>query len=542
MELFPTQMSIIPLFALPSGLEMTACSRQEGMLCVSLLSTQPVSHCPICGSAATRIHSRYQRRLTDLPSTGQPVRVLLSVRKFFCDRPTCPRKIFTERLAPFVAPSARVTARLFQMVQIIGLATGGRLGVRVTAPMGIQTSRHTILRRIMALPAKPVGPVIQLGIDDFSFKRGRTFGTLLVNMQTHQVVDVLADRKAETSATWMASHPEIELVSRDRGGDYASAAATGAPQAVQCADRFHMLKNLGEALEGCLARYLAAKRQKQTQETVDEHRPIEHAPRAARRSPQVERLQQAYREERQACYEQVMALRKRGMSQATIAERVGIGHSTVSRWLAASTLPETRRGPYVSRLDPYLPYLFQRWESGCHNMIALFHELVARGYKGSYESVRDHLVRQLPGGKKNASKGAELISAPLSSRRATFLFLSRPEKLETEELETVRQLRQSHPEADLAYDLVQQFAQVLRTRTGEQLDTWLEKVRASQIRELQSFILGIERDKAAVVAGLTLPQNNGLVEGKVNKLKLIKRMGYGRAEFPLLRQRVLHAL
>jgi len=282
------------------------------------------------------------------------------------------------------------------MVQIIGLATGGRLGVRVTDRMGIQTSRLTILRRIMALPAEAVGQVIQLGIDDFSFKRGRTFGTILVNMQTHQVIDVLADRKAETSATWMASHREIKLVSRDRGGDYASAAAIGAPQAVQCADRFHMLKNLGEALEGCLARHLAAKRQKQTQETVDEHSPIQHASRSVRRSPKVERLQQAYREERLACYEQVMALHKLGMSQATIAERVGIGHSTVSRWLAASTLPETTRGPYVSRLDPYLPYLFQRWEAGCHNIAALFRELVDRGYKGSYESVRDHLVRQLP--------------------------------------------------------------------------------------------------------------------------------------------------
>jgi len=174
--------------------------------------------------------------------------------------PTCPRKIFTGRLAPFVAPSARMTARLFQMIQIIGLATGGRLGVRVTDPMGIQTNRHTILRRIMALHAEPVGHVPQIGIDDFSFKRGRTFGTLLVNMQTHQVVDVLADRKVETSAAWMASHSEIELVSRDRGGDYASAAATGAPQAVQCADRFHSMKNLREALEGCLARHLATKR------------------------------------------------------------------------------------------------------------------------------------------------------------------------------------------------------------------------------------------------------------------------------------------
>ncbi len=251
-------MPIIPLLALPLGFEVTAFSRQEETLCVSLLSTQACSRCPLCGSAATRIHSRYQRKLADLPSTGQPVRFLLSVRKFFCDVSTCPRKIFTERLAPFVAPRARVTQRLFQIVQVIGLATGGRLGVRVTDRLGIQTTRQTILRRIMALPTVPVGHIVELGIDDFSFRRGRTFGTILVNLQTRQIIDVLADRKTETSATWMTSHPEIRLVSRDRGGDYASAAATGAPQAVQCADRFHMLKNLGEALEGCLSRHLAA--------------------------------------------------------------------------------------------------------------------------------------------------------------------------------------------------------------------------------------------------------------------------------------------
>lgn len=301
-------------------------------------------------------------------------------------------------------------------------------------------------------------------------------------------------------------------------------------------------KNLGEALEGRLARHLAAKRHKQTQEMLEEHNSIWEVPRSARRSPKVARRQQAYREERLARYEQVVALRKLGMSLTAIAERVGIGHSTVSNWLAAGAYPETTRGPYVSRLDPYLPYLFQRWESGCHNIAALFRELVDRGYQGSYESVRDYLVRQLPEGKKNAFKGAKLSPALLPSRQATFLFLARPATLDTEEQETLRQLCQSHPEVDLAYDLVQQFAQMLRTRTGEQLDAWLEKVRASQIREFQSFVLGIERDKAAVVAGLTLPQNNGLVEGKVNKLKLIKRMGYGRAAFPLLRQRVLHAL
>ena len=295
-------------------------------------------------------------------------------------------------------------------------------------------------------------------------------------------------------------------------------------------------------MEGVLARHLAFDRQMNIQESLEEHIPIEQVTRPVRRSPKVERLQQAYREERLARYEQVVALRKLGMSQAAIAERVGIGQRTVSNWLAAGRYPETTRGPYVSRLDPYLPYLFQRWESGCHNMVRLHQELVAQGYKGSYASVRDHLVRRLPEGKKNSSHGNKLSPAPLSSRQATFLFLRRPEKLEAEKQETILQLRQCHPEVDLAYDLVQQFAQMLRTRTGEHLDAWLVRVMDSHIPEFQSFVQGVERDKAAVLAGLTLPHSNGVVEGKVNKLKLIKCMGYGRAGFPLLRQRVLHAL
>jgi transposase len=336
----------------------------------------------------------------------------------------------------------------------------------------------TILRRMMALATPPVGLVSQLGIDDFSFRRGRKFGTILVDLQSRQVIDVLSDRKAETARMWMVNHPEIELVSRDRGGDYASAAAAGAPQAVQCADRFHVLKNLGEAVEGLLAHHLAALRKRQTPEKKAEVAPVWQAKRAPLYGPKLRQLQQARREERKACYEQVVALRGQGLSHQTIADQVGVGHATVQRWLAIGTFPEKKPREQRSQLDRHLSYFFLR----------------------------------------------------------------QPGKLEVDEQETLRQLRQLHPEIDLAYEFVQQFTQMLRTRTGEKLDDWLEKVRTSQIRQLQSFVLGIERDKAAVVAGLTLSQNNGVVEGHVNKLKLIKRMGYGRAGFPLLRQRALHAL
>lgn len=211
-------------------------------------------------------------------------------------------------------------------------------------------------------------------------------------------------------------------------------------------------------------------------------------------------------------------------------------------WLAAGTFPERKPREQASRVDPYLPYILQRWEDGCHNIARLFRELVEQGYQGSYESVRDNIVRLLPTGRKNEACTPSKNLALPSSRHAAFLFLRRPEQLRVEEQETLTTLRQMNPEVDLAYDLVQQFAQMLRGRRGERLDAWLAQAKSSNLPELQSFAAGIEKDKDAVRAGLTWWISNGMVEGHVTKLKLIKRQGYGKAGFPLLRKRVLHAL
>jgi transposase len=430
-----------------------------------------------------------------------------------------------ERLPDLVRPWAKMTIRYCQQLTSIGLATCGKGGTRLAARLGMHTSRQTLLRRIMALPDPPVGSILYLGIDDFAFRRGCQFGTILVNLESHRVVDLLPDRKAETSAAWMRQQLELMVVSRDRGGEYASAATQGAPQALQCADRFHLLKNLGEALEGLLAHHLAAERKRQIQATIDSQALDWQQKRATRSSPKLERRKPARREERLAHYEQVIALRKLGMSQAAIARQVGIGASTVQSWLAASRFPERKPREQASQLDRYLPYLFQRWQDGCHNIACLFRELVEQGYKGSYESVRDNLVRLLPTGRKNAADSSSKAPALPTSRQAAFLSLHRPEKLHVEEQEQLCKLRQIHPEVDRAYDLVQQFAQMLRTRTGERLDAWLAQVQCSNLPELQSFAAGIEKDKDAVRAGLTWWINNGMVEGQVTKLKLIKRQG-----------------
>src|SRR6266487_4209408 len=182
------------------------------MICWSwrLVSTKAGSCCPLCFCPATRCHSHYARVVADLPCAGFRVQLILHVRRFFCDHTDCIRKIFTERLPAFVLPWARLTVRLCEALQSVGEASCGELGTRLAERLAIQTSPTTILRRIMVLPTAAVERVSELGIDDFSFRRGRNFGTILVDMQSHQTIDLLPDRKKETAAAWMSAHPEID--------------------------------------------------------------------------------------------------------------------------------------------------------------------------------------------------------------------------------------------------------------------------------------------------------------------------------------------
>ncbi len=254
-------MEVSLLLSLPEGLRVERLEPQGELLAITVVSVRASSCCPLCAQASSRIHSHYQRTLRDVPCGGRKVVLHLSVRRFFCRNPACTRKIFTERLPAFIEPWARVTIRLFEEVQAIGLATSGELGTRLADRIGIHASPTTILRRIMALPSLPSPQVAYLGIDDWSFRRGRKFGTILVDLTSHKILDLLPDRDAQTAAAWMKKHPEIELVSRDRGEEYAAAARLGAPQAIQCADRFHLAQNLTEIVEVILASCRAEIRQ-----------------------------------------------------------------------------------------------------------------------------------------------------------------------------------------------------------------------------------------------------------------------------------------
>jgi len=332
--------------------------------------------------------------------------------------------------------------------------------------------------------------------------------------------------------------PEIKLVSRDRGGDYAAAARQGAPQAVQTADRFHLVKNLAEAVEKALAHCRAELRTGPRVKGPAKADVPEEPPSSLLTSDgQPYSAHQMEREER---YQQVMALHKQGMKVKAIAKRVGLGARTIQRWLASDEYPETNyHHPHRSRFDAYAAYVKQRWDGGCQNIQQIWREIKAQGYPHSDRALRAHLEPLR--GRVKADVPAASSLDHFSAKEATWLFIRRFDDLEEKEREELSTLRQASETAEIIYHLVQEFLQMVRTLQGEQLESWLRSVRACPIPELHRFANGLERDKAAVLVGLTCTHNNGQTEGHVTKIKLIKRMMYGRAGFALLRQRVLHA-
>lgn len=533
-------MEVSSLFSLPDGLEIVSMAGTSDLLTVHIVATAPMRACPLCAEVATHVRSYYTRLVADLPCAGRRVQLLLRVRKFRCDTVSCPRKVFAERLGSFLQAWARKTTRLRQAIESIGLATCGEGGARLADRLAIAASPTTILRRIMALPLPPVEPVSHLGIDDFALHRGRTYGTVLVDLIRHKAIDLLPDRKAETAKAWMQAHPEIELVSRDRGGDYATAASQGAPQAIQTADRFHLCKNLTEAVEKALARCRTEirKSQKAPSKPAEETSPEEPPPALLTADG---KPYSAHQTERYDRYQQVLALREQGAKVKEIAKRVGLGARTVQRWLKDGAYVETNyHHRHRSSFDTYEAYVRRRWDEGCHNIQQIWREIQVLGYPHSDRALRAHL--EAVRGKKPAELAEAGVLDHFSAKQAVWLFVRPFEKLKEKEQEELLAMRQASATAETIYQLVQEFFRLVHSRQGTQLDSWISKVQASNVQELQRFANGLERDKAAVLAGLTLVHSNGQVEGQVTRIKLIKRMMFGRAGFPLLRQRVLHAL
>ena len=536
-------------------LQLQTIQATEHDLTLEVAVTAPTACCPDCVQPALRIHSRSWRTLADLPWATTPVQMHLRVRRFFCDTPTCPRQTFTERL-PQVAPHyARTTTRLHETQTQTGLALGGAAGARHLARQRMRGSRNTLLRRVRRLSAPEAPPPRVIGIDDWAKRKGRTYGTIVVDLERSCPIDVLEDRAAETVATWLQAHPEVTIVARDRAEAYASGVTRGAPDAVQVADRWHLLKNLREAIEAELHQRPTLPWRPPAPATAEALSlgapadlasavlsPIYPDTAAGRRA---EAARQARRAQRLEQYPQACTLRQQGLPMPHIARQVGVSTRTLCRWWAADAFPERkRRTGDTGCLEPYTAYLQQRWAAGCHNATHLWRDLQAQGFPGSYHVVAMYVAPLRRGQPVAPSRSALPPATPvppaLTARQLSYLLVRAPQKRTPEDQERVTQVQQHDGLIAQLATLTEDFAQLVRARTPDQLTPWLDTVAASPLTDLKRFAQGLRQD-AAVHAALALPYSNGPTEGQITRLKLLKRQMYGRAKLDLLRQRVLYA-
>jgi transposase len=446
-----------------------------------------------------------------------------------------------------VIPYARRTNRLAEKQRQIGWLVGGTVGSYLLGLLKIPSSRQTVLRLIRsASAAKSPRPRI-VGVDEWAFCKGHRYGTILVDLERQQVIELLPERTAESLAQWLKAHPEVEIVSRDRASVYRDGIDLGAPNAIQVADRWHLLKNLKEALERLMEHNRACLQAASASISSQQEQSVEKkADLSPKTVTQQEKYSQAARQRRLERYQIVSDLHKLGQGVRAISRATGLAPKTVRKYLDAGSFPEwgtpTRRNLMITR---YLPYLKQQWAKGQHNACQLYRDIKAQGFPGSRATVRRWATKMrktviTPSeADKLAQQAQATFARPCSAQYATWLLLANQPDLSSDKQTALDRILQTSSEVARAYNFAQAFLRIIRQQLSRALDPWLDAVLTHRIPGLVHFARGLKKDVPAVRAALTLPYSNGQVEGQVNRLKLIKRQMYGRANFDLLRLRVL---
>lgn len=402
-------------------------------------------------------------------------------------------------------------------MRAVAAELGGRPGQRLCTKLRIHGRRTALLGQLTARPVPTRAPRI-LGIDEFAFRKGRTYGTVLVDVEHSRPVDVLPDRETRTVATWLHEHPGAEIICRDRLMAFTKAIRQAAPEALEVADRWHLLQNLSTAVEKTCRRHRDCLR-----------RPAgpEASPLATPETPLLARIRQRHAE--------VNELAATGLSLNAIGRRLQLDRKTVRRYwnkdLAGLLASAQDRGHGV--LDPFMEHVQHRFHAGCTSSMQLYRELLALGYTGGYHVVHRYVV--------TIRKGIAIPapSATPSPRDITSWIMRPQESLNTSDIAQLDAVRSACPEIAQACDLAREFTDMLRHRRGHLLRDWIQKAELGGPDAVGIFADSIRQDLHAVTAGLSLPYSSGIVEGHVNRIKTIKRQMYGRASFALLRARIL---
>ncbi|MEV6868430.1 ISL3 family transposase [Streptosporangium subroseum] len=468
--------------------------------------------CPGCGAQTARVHGYHERGVADVPLDARRVLVVVRIRHLLCPTHGC-RQTFREQLPGVLERYQRRTPRLACQIGAMVRELAGRAGTRALSALATRLSRHTARRILLRLPLPPPRVPRVLGVDDFALRRRHRYATVLIDAETRQRIDVLPDRTANTLEAWLRAHPGIQIVCRDGSSTYAEAIRRVLPQAIQVTDRWHLWHNLGEAAGKEVAAHSAC--------WAKAGPPMQDGKRA-----------QSTRER----WHQIHDLLGKSIGLLECARRLNLSLGTVKRYARVPEPQRLQRAPQYrpTLVDPYRDHLRRRRaEDPAVPVLYLFAEIKALGYQGSFNL----LYRYITQGRVEADR------PPISPRRLARLLLTRPDNLTDKQQRLLDDLTATCPEMiDLA-ELVRVFAGLLQPRDGnaDRLDAWIITARAADLPHLHAFTRGLDQDRDAVRAALTLPYHNGGTEGVNTKTKRIMRQMHGRAGFALLRHRILLA-
>lgn len=517
------QHALRPSALVPIGFVVESAAYDGTTTVITVRRASRSGDCPQCGTCSERMHSRYLRRVADLPLAGRPVRLLVLARRFRCRVDLCARRIFTERFEDGVlTPWGRRTGRLEHVIHHLGLALGGRPAASFARRLMLPVSNDTLLRvvRRCGSPSFAPPPTV-VGIDDWAWRRNQRYGTIICDLERRKTIALLPDREPATAEAWLAGQPQITVVARDRGGGYALAAAKALPKAIQVADRWHLMENASRAFLDAVQKSMRQIRAAIGVTTI--------TPGLLTAAERIQYEGYLRREEANAA---ILGLAKEGVSIKEIVRRTG--HS---RGLVRNVLRGRRSDVFRGRessLEPYLQWLDAQWAAGPRNGAELWRSLKARGFRGSLRVVTEWATRR----RRAENAEAQGLRQPPSARTITRLLTINRDTLSKSETVTVAAIEDQVPLLVEAREIIAAFHAMIRRKSPPNLDPWLDQARASLVA---SFASGIIKDKAAVGAAIDLPWSNGQTEGQITKLKLVKRQMYGRGKLDLLQARMLGA-
>ena len=435
------------------------------------------------------MHSRYWRKIADLPWQGIPVQILLRARKFFCVDERCARRIFTEQLPGTVGRYARRTCRSSEALSWITLALGGRAGARLAGKLGLLASRTTLLQELRRRPlsSTPASPRV-LGIDEWAWKKGHRYGTMLCDLEQGRVIDLLPTRDSEAVAAWLRQHPSVEVVSRDRAGAFAEAIRKGAPNAVQVADRWHLLNSLVDTLLRSLERHRGTVREVRDRlEAPPRTRLLSSSDPEHSHTLAAERTQQK-RKFRLQLYQQMMELITRGKSQAEAATSVGLSLRTVQRWITTGVFPERKHRVFPNQVDAFGPYLEKRFAEGCTNASQLWREIKQQDFLGTASSVWNWLRRRF--GCLRSAGTAQHVKRrpPLCLEHVAWLML----KADPQRQRYLKALYRTSSELESLGRTARGFFEMIRKRNAVAWPGWLEAAMHSPLHPSRAGLNEIE--------------------------------------------------